>query len=387
MELPFGPWRFSNRTFVSDMWTISCLLMTRCLNMGRRVTSYRRNMKFKISASLCLTPFLLLAVGHAQSQPKTHIVKTGPETVEWGYYDASKKPVAVLESGEIVQIESPLAGSREMEVFGMAPELITPDMRALEAGVSAADKGPGANILVGPVYVNGAEPGDVLEVKILTLEPIDNYAVNLFVQGHGALTDDLPRTRVKVVPLDKVRNVAVFAQGIEMPIKPFFGTMAVAPPLMLGRVSDSPPDYFAGNLDNKDLVAGTTLFIPIQVKGALFSAGDGHAGQGDGEVDGTAIEIALRGRFQLTVRKDLHFLWPRAETPDHYMTMGFSPDLDQAVVHAVREMVDFLSTKYKLSPEDAYMLTSMAADFHVTQVVDGTKGIHAMIPKKIFVQH
>ena len=307
-------------------------------------------------------------------EARTHVIKTGPETVEWGYYDASKKPVAVIDSGDIVQIESPLAGSREMEAFGMA-DLITPEMRALEAGVPNSDKGPGANILVGPVYVNGAEPGDVLEVKILTLEPMDNYGVNLFVQGHGALSDD------------KARNVAVFAPGIELPIRPFFGTMAVAPPVMLGRISDSPPDYYAGNLDNKDLVAGTTLYIPVQVKGALFSAGDGHAGQGDGEVDGTANEVALRGKFQLTVRKDLHFQWPRAETPDYYMTMGFSPDLNRAAVQAVREMVDFLSLKFHLSPEDAYMLTSMGADLHVTQVVDGTKGIHAMISKKIFVQH
>jgi acetamidase/formamidase len=319
-------------------------------------------------------------------QPRNHVIKTGPETVEWGYYDASRKPVAVIDSGDTVQIESPLAGSREMETFGLA-DLITPEMRALEAGVPSSDKGPGANILVGPVYVNGAEPGDVLEVKILKLEPIDNYGVNLFVQGHGALSDDIPRMRVKTIPLDKARNVAVFAPGIEVPIKPFFGTLGIAPPLMLGRISDSPPDYYAGNLDNKDLVAGTTLYIPVQVKGALFSAGDGHAGQGDGEVDGTANEVALRGQFQLTVRKDLHFRWPRAETSDYYMTMGFSADLNQAVVQAVREMVDFLSTKYHLNQEDAYMLTSIAADLHVTQVVDGTKGIHAMIPKKIFVQH
>jgi acetamidase/formamidase len=320
----------------------------------------------------------------AQSS-RVHTIKTGPETVEWGYFDASKKPVAVIESGDIVELESPLAGSREMETFGLQ-HLITAQMRALEEGVAGSDKGPGANILVGPIYVNGAEPGDILEVKILTLAPIDNYAVNLFVQGHGALSEDIPRARVKVVPLDRTRNVAVFAKGIELPIKPFYGTMGVAPPLMLGRISDSPPDYYAGNLDNKDMVAGTTLYIPVQVKGALFSAGDGHAGQGDGEVDGTAIEIALRGRLQLTIRKDLHFKWPRAETPDSYMTMGFDPDLDKAVVQAVREMVDFLSTNYGLSREDSYMLTSMAADFHVTQVVDGIKGIHAVIPKKIFVQ-
>ena len=327
-----------------------------------------------------------LAAQAQQSQPKTHVIKWGPKTVEWGYFDASKPPVLTIDSGDIIDLESPLAASREMEMFGMA-DRITPEMRALESGVPENEKGPGANILVGPVFVNGAEPGDVLEIKILSLEPAENYAVNLFTPKHGALTEDIPRLAVKVVPLDIQRNVAVFAPGIEMPIKPFFGTMGVAPPLMFGRISDSPPDYYAGNLDNKDMVAGTTLYIPVQVKGALFSAGDGHAGQGDGEVDGTAIEIGLRGRMQLTVRKDLHFRWPRAETPDYYMTMGFDPDLNRAAVQAVREMVDFLSTRYHLSREDAYMLTSMAADLHVTQIVDGTKGIHAMIPKKIFVQH
>jgi acetamidase/formamidase len=332
--------------------------------------------------------FLLATSSVAQDKkPNVHVIKTGPKTVLWGHYDANKPPIETIESGDIIQIESPLAASREMEVFGMPRELITDEMRALEAGVPDSDKGPGANILVGPIAVNGAEPGDILEVKILELEPIDNYAVNLFVQGHGALTDDLPRTKVKMIPLDKARGVAVFAPGIEIPIRPFYGTMAVSPPAVLGRVSDSPPDYFAGNLDNKDLVAGTTLYIPVQAKGALFAAGDGHAGQGHGEVDGTAIEVALRGKLQLTVRKDLHFLWPRAETPDSFMTMGFSPDLDRAVVQAVREMVDFLSKQFHLSPEDAYMLTSSAADFHVTQVVDGTKGIHATIPKKIFVRH
>jgi acetamidase/formamidase len=325
------------------------------------------------------------AVVHAQ-QPKTHVIKWAPKTVEWGYFDASKPPVLTIDSGDIVDLESPLAASREMEMFGMA-DRITPEMRELETGVAEHDKGPGANILVGPIFVNSAEPGDVLEIKILSLEPVNDYAVNLFTPKHGALTEDIPVQRVKIVPLDKQRNVAVFAQGIEMPIKPFFGTMGVAPPLMFGRISDSPPDYYAGNLDNKDMVAGTTLYIPVQVKGALFSAGDGHAGQGDGEVDGTAIEIGLRGRMQLIVRKDLHFRWPRAETPDYYMTMGFDPDLNRAAVQAVREMVDLVSTRYHLSREDAYMLTSMAADLHVTQIVDGTKGIHAMIPKRIFVQH
>jgi acetamidase/formamidase len=349
------------------------------------MTQYTSHMKAFIS-SVAFAVLISPSVVAQQVQPQTHAIKWGPKTVQWGWFDGSKAPVLTVNSGDIVDLESPLAASREMEMFGMA-DRITPEMRALETGVPDADKGPGANILVGPIYVNGAKPGDVLEVKILSLDPVNDYAVNLFTPKHGALTEDIPVLRVKIVPLDRQRNVAVFAPGIEMPTKPFFGTMGVAPAVMFGRISDSPPDYYAGNLDNKDLVAGTTLYIPVQVDGALFAAGDGHAGQGDGEVDGTAIEIGLRGRLQLTVRKDLHFRWPRAETPDYYMTMGFDPDLNRAAVQAVREMVDLISTRYSLSREDAYMLTSMAADLHVTQIVDGTKGIHAMMPKKIFVQH
>jgi acetamidase/formamidase len=261
-------------------------------------------------------------------------------------------------------------------------ELITPTTRELDS-VPQKDRGPGPNILVGPIAVNGAEAGDVLEVKILELNPTDNFAVNLF-QPSRTLAEDLPRARIRFIPLDKSRNVALFAPGIEIPLHPFFGTMGVAPAAWLGRVSDGPPDYIGGNLDNKDLVEGTTLYLPIQQSGALFSVGDGHAGQGDGEVDGTAIEVALHGKLQLTVRKDMHLLWPRAETPESYITMGLSPDLNRAAVQAVREMVNFLVTERHLTAEDAYMLTSMAADLHVTQIVDGTKGVHAMLPKAIF---
>jgi acetamidase/formamidase len=317
-------------------------------------------------------------------QPKTHVVKTGPTTVQWGYFDGSSPPILRIDSGDIVEVESPLECAENLKLLGAPEEVITPTTRALDS-VPRKDRGPGINILVGPIAVNGAEPGDVLEVKILELRPIDNYAINLFSPSR-TLAEDLPRAKYRWIPLDKSRNVAVFAPGIEIPMRPFFGTMGVAPAAWVGRVSDGPPDYIAGNLDNKDLVAGTTLYIPIQQAGALFSVGDGHAGQGDGEVDGTAIEIALYGKLQLTVRKDMHLLWPRAETPDSYITMGFSPDLNRAAVQAVREMVKFLETERHMTAEDAYMLTSVAVDFHVTQIVDGTKGIHAVLPKRIFVR-
>jgi acetamidase/formamidase len=170
--------------------------------------------------------------------------------------------------------------------------------------------------------------------------------------------------------------VARFAEGVEIPLRPFFGSMGVAPPKALGRISSAPPWVHAGNLDNKELTAGATLYIPVHAPGALFSVGDAHAAQGDGEVDVTALETALTGRFRLAVRRDLRLLWPRAETPTHYMTMGFDEDLDQAVKIALREMIRFLVEEKQLDRDDAYMLSSVAADVRITQLVDGKKGVH-----------
>ncbi len=179
--------------------------------------------------------------------------------------------------------------------------------------------------------------------------------------------------------------VAKFAPGIEIPLHPFFGSMGDAPPESAGRFNSAPPWIMAGNLDNKDLVAGTTLYIPVHAPGALFEVGDGHAGQGDGEVDITALETSLVGTFQFIVRKDMHLKWPRAETPTHYITMGLNDDLNACATLAVREMIDFLVTEKHLSRDDAYMLASVAADLHITELVDGNKGVHMMLPKSIFV--
>jgi acetamidase/formamidase len=200
------------------------------------------------------------------------------------------------------------------------------------------------------------------------------------------LPEDFPRSRTKIIPLDEKRMVARFADGIEIPLRPFFGSMGVAPPPSAGRVSSVPPGAHAGNLDNKELVAGTTLFIPVHAKGALFAIGDGHAAQGNGEIDLTALETSLVGTLQFVVRKDLHLRWPRAETPTHYVVMGLDPDLTRAMKLAGREAIDFLTTEKQLSPDQAYMLASVAVDFNVTQVVDGTKGVHGMIPKEIFTK-
>jgi acetamidase/formamidase len=189
---------------------------------------------------------------------------------------------------------------------------------------------------------------------------------------------------MRIISLDAEKKVARFAEGVEVPLRPFFGSMGVAPPQASGRVSSAPPGVHAGNLDNKELIAGTTLLIPVHVPGALFQVGDGHAGQGDGEVDITALETSLTGTLRLSVRKRANLKWPRAETATHFIAMGLDRDLDEAMKIAVREAVDLIASEKRLDRDDAYMLCSVAVDFRVTQVVDGTKGVHAMIPKSIF---
>jgi acetamidase/formamidase len=234
------------------------------------------------------------------------------------------------------------------------------------------------------VFIEEAEPGDVLEVRIQKIEVDLPFAVNAILPGAGALPDDFPYVRAKLIPLDRARGLAHFADGIDIPMRPFFGSMGVAPPEASGRISSLPPWFHAGNIDNKELVEGTTLYLPVHAKGALFEAGDGHAGQGNGEVDVTALETALTGTFQFIVRKDMHLNWPRAETPTHYITMGLHQDLAEAAKLAIREAIEFLVSEKHLSRDDAYMLASVAVDFDITQLVDGNKGVHAMIPKNIF---
>src|SRR5215510_605130 len=329
-----------------------------------------------------LVSVALLCPMGARSQT-TYTLKPTPKTVAWGYYDAKATPVLRVKAGDTVEIQTLITNSpKRLEEAGVPPEQVEQSLRDITDQVK--DKGPGGHILTGPVYIEGAEPGDALEVKILAIKLAIPYAYNAFGPGRGYLPDDYPYAKTKIIPLDEKRMVAKFAPGIEIPLHPFFGSMGVAPPEASGRLSSAPPWIQAGNLDNKDLVAGSTLFIPVHAPGALFEVGDGHAGQGGGEVDITALETSLVGTFQLIVRKDMHLRWPRAETPTHYITMGLNEDLNEATKLAVRETIDFLAKEKHLSREDAYMLASVAADLEITQLVDGNKGVHAMIPKAIF---
>jgi acetamidase/formamidase len=239
------------------------------------------------------------------------------------------------------------------------------------------------HILTGPVAIDGAEPGDVLEVEILEVKLRQDWGYNVIRPLAGILPDDFHESRLIHIPLDAEKMVGRMPWGLDLPLKPFFGVMGVAPPPAWGRVSSIQPRAFGGNLDNKELGAGAKLFLPVFVPGALFSCGDGHGVQGDGEVCITAIETALQGRFVFRLRKDLRMNYPRAETASHYITMFMDPDLDRCAENAVRDMIVLLGEKRNLSCEDAYTLCSLAADLRVTQAVNGSKGVHCMIEKAI----
>ena len=335
-------------------------------------------MRFMLLASLLLAG---PAVAASYDLPAT------PQTVVWGHYDATSKPVLTIKSGDTVVMHTLLTSSpTRLERGGVAPGDVEPSLRAVFAGVPQADRGPGGHVLTGPIAIEGAEPGDTLEVRILKVDLAIPYAYNAFGPGSGFLTDDFPYSRFRIIPLDMKRMVANFGPGIEVPLHPFFGSMGVAPPPAIGRWDSAPPSINGGNMDDKALVAGTTLYLPVHATGALFQAGDGHAAQGNGEVDITALETSLTGTFQFILHKGMKTPYPRAETPDAYIAMGFDDDLSNATRKALRNMIDFLVTEKGMSRDDAYMLVSVAGDVDITELVDRNKGVHVMMPKAIFAK-
>ncbi|HST80041.1 MAG TPA: acetamidase/formamidase family protein [Verrucomicrobiae bacterium] len=337
--------------------------------------------------------FLLLSIAPSLAQqsatpsdaPHTYTLPASPKTVAWGYYDAAAQPVMRIHSGDTVIFDTLITNSPTgLERAGVPPDQVQQSLRDIYKEVT--NKGPGGHILNGPVYIEDAQPGDTLEVRIEKIDLAIPYAYNAFGPTRGFLPEDFPYRKMKIIPLDKDRMVANFAPGIEIPLHPFFGSMGVAPPPEYGRVDSAPPGIHAGNMDNKELVAGTTLYLPVFAPGALFEVGDGHVGQGNGEVDITALETSLKGTLQFIVHKGTHQKYPRAETPTHYISMGFHQELYEATRIAVREMIDFLVAEKHLSRDEAYMLTSVAGDVDITELVDGNKGVHVMLPKNIFVQ-
>jgi acetamidase/formamidase len=325
---------------------------------------------------------VVLAVG-ASGQPRTHDLPLDPGHVHWGYYDARLTPALRVAPGDRVRVETMVAGGlQRLRLAGATEAEIPESLKTVERQVT--ERGPGAHPMSGPIYVEGAEPGDVLEVRILAIEFLHNFGVNAFAPGGGVLPDEYPYAQLKLLRWKPGSTTVEFSPGVTLPIAPFFGSIGVAPPALAGRISSRPPGYHGGNLDNKDLVAGSVLYLPVHTQGALLSVGDGHALQGDGEVTGTALETSLRGTFELRLGKGQRIKWPRAETPTHYISMGLDEDLDQAARIATREMVEFLSAEKHLSRDDAYMLCSMVGNLRVTQAVDATKGVHMMVAKSVF---
>ncbi len=322
----------------------------------------------------------------AQQGPRTHRLEATPATVAYGYYWSEARPVLTITSGDIIDVDTLLTNTPQgLERAGVAADRVQPSLRAIVGEVTGDRRGPGGHILTGPVFVEGAEPGDALEVKVLSIDlPID--------YGYNGCSGFVPANCERGLPskiftLDRRRLIAEFKPGIVIPLKPFFGSMGVAPAPALGRVSSNPPGRHAGNLDNRELVAGSVLYIPVFVPGALFEIGDGHAAQGDGEVDQTAIETSLRGRVQLTVRKNLPLVWPRAETAADYISMASDEDLKTATTLAIQEMVDFLAATKALTKHEAYQLVSVAGHVAITQLVDRpVYGVHVKLPKSIFAR-
>jgi acetamidase/formamidase len=330
--------------------------------------------------------FASLTMSTAIQTPRTHRLEATPSTVAYGHYWSETPPVLRIASGDIIDVDTLLTNTPQgLSRAGVTDGEIQASLKAVVEAFPGGHemRGPGGHILTGPVYVEGTEPGHVLEVRVLSIDlPID-YGYN----GCGGYLGDNCGARgpATIIPLDRASMTAEFLPGIVIPLRPFFGSMGVAPAPEVGRLSSNPPGRHAGNLDNKELTAGSTLFIPVFVPGALFQVGDGHAAQGDGEVNQTAIETSLRGRLQLVVRTDMTLTWPRAETPTHYIAMATDPDLTVATKTAIQEMVDFLVSAKGLTQRQAYQLTSIAGDVAVTQLVDlPNLGVHVKMPKSIF---
>lgn len=309
---------------------------------------------------------------------------TEPGSVRLGHYDAAIPPVLSIKSGDVVDLETYSGEPSLLKFLGIKTGRIPRMLEMMYA--NTRERGPGPHVLTGPIYVEGAEPGDVLEVLIKGIRPIAPFGFNLIKPGLGTLPKEFRRSRKLLVNLDLKKGKVRFRTAV-VPLRPFFGNIGVAPPRLMGRVSSVPPGRHGGNLDVKCLTSGARLFLPVHARGALFSVGDGHACQGDGEVDLTACETFLRGRFEFHVRKDMKLEWPMIETKDYVITMGFHQDLDEAAKIAVRNMIGRIMQDYNLRREDAYAVCSFAVDLHVSQLVNQVKGIHAMLPKDVFGHH
>ena len=305
-----------------------------------------------------------------------HDIPATPENMVLGYLDAATPPVLTIDSGDTVSLASfPAGGKDSLPADGAR---VPANYRA---AMEALPPGPGPHFITGPVYVRSAEIGDTLQVDILEAKPTMDWGFVSILPLLGTLPDDFTDYETIHPAVDLASNTMKLPWGTEIKLDPFFGIMSVAPPRAWGRCGSPVPRAFGGNMDNKELKPGTTLYLPVFNEGALFMAGDGHGVQGDGEVCITALETGLAGTFRLTVRKDMKLEFPFAENATHLISIGLDEDLDDAAKQAVREMVKHVCLRTNLSRNQAYMLCSLIADLRVTQTVDGNKGVHMMLAK------
>ncbi len=383
-------------------------------HLGRRRAGAGRARGALVALSLSLTAAWAGAPGAAAAQDGERFVPSRPETLSWGWFPLDKPPVLTIDSGETVRIDTlSHAGATQDEhpdlslgVLGVTPDEILPDV--LDFWGSRAGRpreGRSGHVITGPIAIRNAEPGDVLEIQVLELATRVPYGVNNTSPTGGVFSPAYPGSRPDDAERDiaagrhlirtavvNSREVALFGDGIHVPLAPFMGIMAVAPDPVVGAPgvtvpgvqASRPPGRFGGNLDVKDLTAGSTLYLPVLQPDALFYVGDPHSAQGDGEVSGTAIEQSLTGRFRFVLHKDRELTAPRAETDTHYVLMGIDLDLDRALRKAVEEVVAFLAEEHGLSPDRALSLASIAVDFHVAEAVDLTQVVTGRIPKSLF---
>jgi acetamidase/formamidase len=314
-----------------------------------------------------------------------HILKATKDTVHLGGFSHLLTPALTVDSGDTIAVETYTG----YYLYDKAPpEFLTPEFLDICQNLPPQRKiAGGPHLLTGPIYVRSAAPGDVLEVQLEAIAPSLPIGFNAIRTGWGALPHQFTQPALRFIPLDLKNNLAEFPKesGIKIPLKPFFGILGVA--TSESDRNSIPPGDYGGNIDNRELQAGSRIFLPISVSGALFSIGDGHSAQGDGEVNVTAIETSMNGTIKLTIRKDLQLTTPIAETPTDIITMGFAKTLDAALEVALKNMIDFLERFTNLSAEDAYVLCSLAVNFRITQVVNSPqKGVHGMLPKSILPQ-
>lgn len=360
---------------------------------------------------------LLAGAAHAQPPaPPDHHVPSTPANVVWGWFPIDREPVLTVQSGDTVRVDTlSHAGSTQAEdperylgQFGVAPEEVLLDVLDFwESRAGRPREGRSGHVITGPIYVDGAEPGDTLEVQVLALRTRVPYGINSTGPESGVFGPGYPGTAPGDEPLAMPavrhfirtaevggREVALVADGVEVPLAPFMGILAVAPRApavgepgvtVAGVQASRPPGPFGGNLDIKDLGAGSALYLPVFHPGARFYVGDPHAAQGDGEVSGTAIEQSLSGDFRLVLHKDRPMDGPRAENATHDILIGIDLDLDRALRKAVAATVDFLVAERGLSRSQAFSLASIAVDFRIAEAVDLTQVVTAFVPKSVFV--